>query len=229
MPTLWEMLRKKVEDANKPVAKPLEFQFYNPLGIRINHTMKIDMVEQGEDLAPLNFTLRQIRVVDRQVGQQNFQFVDYDVMARSLVGKPNLNMRVRLIPMEDPDANATHNVILFKKLTEFGYHQEFHEGLAFEKNNGEIQEHEAFEATYWRPDGITEPWECSTTLLRDEDNSGKVDENEARHGKLTYWDFHRQTTDDTGDFIEWYMVEMDDKGYFEIWVGKEISAVRISV
>ena len=46
---------------------------------------------------------------------------------------------------------------------------------------------------------------------------------------MTYWDFGNQFKDDGGnDYTEWYIVEMDDNGYFEIWVGREIDPARIS-
>lgn len=226
MPTLWEMLKRKVSGEEEEQVVPVEFQFYNPLQLRIDDVMKIDIIDGGEDLSPLNFPLRQIRAVNRQIGEREFPFVDYDVVSQSLETDQEIRMRVRLLPMEDPDTVMTHNVILFKKLAEFGYDKGFHENL---NTLDQIDEHEAFEASYWRPEGIRDPYVGETAYLRDEDSDGTVEEHEVRRGELTYWDFHRETEDASGKFIEWYMVEMDENGFFEIWVGREVRPERITV
>ena len=229
MPTLWEMLKKKVSGEEEEQEEPLELQFHNPLQLEIAHTVKLDVIDtDGVDLGPLNFDVRQIREVKRVIGDQTFFFVDYDLLGRSLAGD-EIRKRLRLIPMENPDAETTHDVLLLNRFDEFAYHEEFVKGLAFDQNNGEFYEQE-FEATYWRPEGVEEPWDARTAYIRDADSDGKVEEDEIRIGTLRYWDFGRDTEDDGGNTItEWYMVEMDENGYLEIWIGAEINPTRISV
>ena len=225
MPTLWEMLTKKKTEEEET---PLELQFQNPLQLRIGATVKLDVLDGDEDLSGLNFEVRQIREVKRTIEGQTFYFADYDLLGRALTGGGEVRKRLRLIPLEDPEAEQTHSVLLLNLLDEFGYDQPFEEGLAYDRNNGEFREGDAM---YWRPDGIKEPWEAETAYIRDADSDGKVEEDEIKIGGLRYWDFGRDTEDEAGNTVtEWYLVEMDTgNGYFEIWIGTEINPVRVSV
>jgi len=229
MPTLWEMLTKKKE----PEETPLELQFQNPLQLRINATVRLDVIDGDQDLSGLQFSVRQIREVKRTIEDEVFYFVDYDLVARELTGGGMVRKRLRLIPLQDPDADQTHSVMLLNLLDEFEYHQEYHESLDYEKNGGEVaelNEDGTVAATWWRPEGLRDPWIAETAYIRDADSDGKVEEDEIKIGTLEYRDFGRDTEDEGGNTItEWYLVEMDENGYFEIWIGKEIDPLRISV
>jgi|GEM_PF-6240123 len=227
MSTLWEKLTKKKD----PPPTPAELQIYNPLKKKINDLMHLNMVENGIDLAAISFTIRKIREVIRQIDGQAFKFADYVIIGRTLDGK-EIRKTIRLIPAENPDGEMTHSVLLFNRLDGFQYNKGFHDGLAYESNGGEFKEGDK---AYYRPtpDGSSEPiklpWEAETVMVQDLDNNGKVEDNEVKRGSLTYWDFGNQFKDEGGsDYVEWYIVEMDENGYFEIWVGCETDPSRIS-
>jgi hypothetical protein len=217
MPTLWEILKKKV---TKEV--PVETTIYNPLGLRKGHTLKIDTLE----FEKLNFTVEALRQVVRTIGGQKHFFVDYDVVAQPFDGDP-VALRVRLVPVENPDSELSHNVVLFKKIGDCAYDKGFHEGLSYEQNHGEFVEGDA---KYWRVNDVKTEWKAATTTLRDLDGSGKIDAKEAVQGKLVYWDFWRETEDAAKNkVLEFYNVEMDgESGFFEFWVGQNTDPQRIS-
>jgi hypothetical protein len=179
------------------------------------------------DLSQIIFSVQQIREVKRTIDNQVFHFVDYDIFGRSVDSDTPIKKRLRLIPLENPDENQTHSILLLSLLDEFGYNKSFEESLSFDNNGGEFQEGDAI---YWRPDGIKEPWSATIACIKDTNNDGKVESNEIKTSKLKYWDFGRDTQNEAGNSItEWYVVEMDDNsGYFEIWIGSEINPTRIS-
>ena len=227
MSTLWDKLTKKKDP---PPVSP-ELKIYNPLQKKINDLLHLNMVENGVDLATISFTIRKIREVVRQVEDQALKFADYIILGRTLDGK-EIRKMIRLIPAENPDGDTTHSVIMFSRLDGFQYDKGFHEGLAYEKNKGEFREGDKL---YYRPtpDGSSEPiklpWETETVSVSDLDNTGKITDNDVKRGTMTYWDFGNQFKDEGGnDYVEWYIVEMDESGYFEIWVGSETDPSRIS-
>jgi len=213
MPTLWEMLTKK----SKPA---VEFKFYNPLKMKIGNSIKIDIL----DFEKFNFTIQTLREVKRIVDNENFLFADYAILARPLDGD-SVSRRLRLMPMEHSDGNLTHKVLLLNKIAECEYDKNFHEGLSYEQNQGIFTE---ADATYWRVDDVKNEWNATTVTLQDIDNNGRLPPNEIKHGKLTYWDFWRQTEIDGNSLIEFYFVEMDQNGFFEFWVGSEINPTRVT-
>ena len=90
--------------------------------------------------------------------------------------------------------------------------------------------------TYYRPnvagtqEMVKTPWEAVTTSVCDEDRNGKVDPNEIRTGRLTYWDFGNEFKNDANQsYIEWYIVNMDGNGYLTIMIGPEVDLGRISM
>lgn len=217
MPTLWELLTRP-----KKEVKPIELRFYNPLKLRIGNAVRLDMI----DFENLNFSVNQMRESNRVIEGDDHYFVDYDLTARPYEGD-DVNVRLRLIPIASPDSESTHNVLLLTKIGDCGYEKEFHDGLAFEVNNGELEE---AGNKYWRVNDIKEHWEVEASLLRDKDNSGKVDITEVQKQPYHYWDYWRETEIDGVNTIEFYLVEMNSKtGSFEFWLGREIDQNRVSV
>ena len=212
MATLWDKLTKK-----KAPEVIVENTIYNLLSARINDAVKINTVDLEID----RFVVKTIREVKRRVNGQDFILADYDVASDKM-------LRIRLNPADNPDSKLTHDVILFAKLgDDMPYDKAFHEGLAYEENKGEFTEGDA---TYWRVNDQKKPWNAKTVVLRDLDNSGKVDTNEAVEGELTYWDFWRNTKDEADNEVtEFYIVEMDGDGVFTFWVGTQIDPLRIVI
>jgi len=217
MPTLWEILKKKVQ---KEV--PVESTIYNPLNLRKGNVLRIDTIE----FEKLNFIVEGLRQVVRNIKGQKHLFVDYDVVARPFDGDP-VSLRIRLIPVENPTTDLSHNVVLFKKLDECPYNEEFIKGLDWENNKGEFVEGDA---KYWRVNDIKTAWICTTKILRDLDGSGKIDASEIEDNKLSYWDFWRKVENEAKNLVlEFYNVEMDGNGFTEFWVGQEIDSQRVQV
>lgn len=218
MPTLWEILTR----SKKPEVKPVEFRFYNPLKLRIGNVVNFDHV----DFENLNFNLYALRESNRRINDEDHTFVDYDLTARPYEGD-DVTVRLRLIPIPNPESETTHNTLLLKRIGECGYDEEFHKGLAFEVNKGEFTEGDN---KYWRVNDIQEHWEVESSLLRDKDNSGKVDVSEVVKQPYHYWDYWREADFDGVQAVEFYIVEMDaDTGHFEFWLGREIDQNRVSV
>jgi hypothetical protein len=213
MATLWDKLTKK-----KAPEVIVENTIYNPFGVRVNDSVKINTI----DLEKENLVFNAIRQVKRTINRVEHSFADYD-----LGPQRDQPLRIRLVPMENPDSKLTHDVLLLAKVGECVYNKEFHEGLAFEANEGVFEEGET---KYWRVNDQQEPWLAKTVTLQDLDLSGKIDINEATKGSLTYWDFWRETEGEGGDkVIEFYIVEMDQDGYFTFWVGQQIDPLRIVI
>lgn len=218
MPTLWEILTGQDEEPD------VESQFTNPLKARIGNEVRIDTLELEE----LHFNVRALREVTRHVGDQEFQYADYILVARPFGGDP-VKKKLRLMPLDEhSDGSMTHSALLFDLLDEFEYHEDFHKGLAFEENKGEFLEGDAM---YWRVNEVEAPWECTVKHISDLDGDGEVEMEEVEDAAMTYWDFWRETEDDGGNkVLEFYIVEMDnDSGWFQIWVGKEIDQHRVQI
>lgn len=238
MATLWEILnrKKQVTPVNAPPT-PVETRYYNPLGLQIGNSVKVGTL----DYEDYNFVLRSIREIKSTYNGQTSKIADYDILARP-VNSDAIRLRLRLVPLAEPDKDLTHDVLLLKFVADFDYDKDYHDGLAFDKNQGVAQEGDD---TFWRVQDVKEPWEAKTASLADLDNSGKVDDSEVRNGSLTYWDFWRETQDaDNQKVTEFYFVEMDGivhkndqgettnlegSGKFDIWRGCKIAANRIKV
>ncbi len=212
MATLWDKLTKK-----KAPEVIVENTIYNPLGVRVGESVKINTV----DLDKKNFVFKSPREVKRLIDGQKFIFADYDV--QELSSKEIL--RIRLNPIENPDSQLTHDVVLLSPVGEgCGFDKNFYDGLLVNETFTEG------EAVYWRVNDVTQPWKAVTITLQDLDHSGKIDKNEAISGELTYWDFWRETADEADNkVIEFYFVEMDGDGNFTFWVGKQIDPLRIVI
>jgi len=215
MPTLWEMLIKKKE---KVISQ--DEIFYNPLKLRIGNHIRVNNL----DLGKLSFSLTNLRVVERVVDDKSFRFVDYDLTARPLDSEP-IRQRIRVTPHDD----GTFGVLLLKHFTGFGYDEAYHNGLSYEKNKGETYEPD-WDATYWRVNDMQTEWTAETDTLIDANNDGTITKDEVKHGKLTYWDFWRETNVESIKVLEFYLIEMNgEDGWFDIWVGQEIDPNRVEV
>lgn len=204
--TLWEILTtKKVTH---------ELKHYNPLGLKIGSIVKINTV----DTIDHNFVLKGVREVNRYIDRKDFKFCDYDVLSG------DVRKRLRVIPK-----NEGYDIVLFEFREEFPYEEGFHEWL---KNNHEVELGDLNPDDpphYWRVNDLTKPWEAKTVSMFDANNDNVINDDELEHGKLTYWDFWRDTKDEGGNKVtEFYNIEMDQDGMFSIWVGRIIDPLQVS-
>lgn len=230
MPTLWQMLweRKEEEIAT-------ELKFYNPAGAKVGNPVTIDTLE----FENLLFTITGLVEHKRDVDGKKFPFCDYNILARPLQGEAVVR-KLRMIPLEHPEGEKTHHIILLEKLDEFGAGEDFIQGL-YRQEGGEeyvlyvptaIDAEGTVEDTpYWRVNDVETEWWTDSSLLEDEDNDGTVEDSEVTRYTGRYWDFWRETQDEGGNkVLEFYIVEMDDdNSFFTIWMGQEIDAARVNI
>src|SRR4051794_21836626 len=114
--TLWEMLVDRIRG-------PVELRYYNPLRAKVGGSVMVDDI----DLKDLHFFIKEIRAYRRTVGGRQFFSTDYVLLARPLEAA-NVWLRLRLNPVEDPDAagGMTYHVLLLRLDDEFGYDEAFH-------------------------------------------------------------------------------------------------------
>lgn len=224
MPTLWEILTKRKEEEILA-----EDQVYNPLKLRIagsddQSIITVDTV----DFVGLKFIVKEIRETQRELDGEQHTFVDYAIHARDLEDN-QIERHLRLMPLEDPDGDLTHNCVLLERLDAFGWNEEFHAFINEVSDDEDVADFQIDDdkSQWWRINDIKTAWEATTSRLKDIDHSGKIDEDEVKQGYLTYWDYWRQNEEGTD--TEFLFIEMDDNGYFELWRGKEIDPNRIEV
>jgi len=237
MGTLWEKLTKnrveKPKKVKQQVAKLAEEKVHNPLNLKVNSTVSIKTI----DLEDSVFTVKGIRAIDRNENGVSHPIVDYDVASEDLSN--TIKKRIRLYPMKDGNSQFSNDVILFDLLAEFPYDENYFNQLA----SGEVAEptlkadgtpeidndgQPVFDY-FWRVNEVKSAWDAKTKYLADRNRDGEVDPSEIQYGNLTYWDFYRDTKDrDDNPVQEYYLVEMDGNGYFEIWRGVKIDPSRLS-
>lgn len=220
MATLWEILTKKKDP---PV--PQELQINNPLKMLVgNSIISID----SPNLSGLRFVAKGIREIGRKVDRQTHSFVDYDLIGRDLQSETT-EIRLRLVPLENPDGNLTHSSVLLSLYDQFKWNEGFYSTLNnVEKNSPDDPDLRCDDdgSEWWRVNDATTPWEATSLFLEDLDHNGKIDINEVQHEQIVYWDFWRQIENESLEFL---MVEMDENHFFQIWRGKEIDPNRIEV
>lgn len=240
MPTLFEMMVSyfKTKEA-------VESKFYNPYKIKVGELFRIDTI----DYEHLNFKMVALREVKRELDGKNHFICDYDLLARN--GNEEVNLRLRLIPIENPDGEINHHTLLLRRVEEFGYDKEWHHSLAEPWKNPETNEDEytiflnvfdekgqqifdennqAIQDQFWRVNDVKTEWHARTSLVRDENNDGTVEDSEVEQNDICYWDYWRETIEDDVKVMEFYIIEMDDKsGYFQLWRGMLTDPERIIV
>lgn len=220
MPTLWQILTQE-----KTPTTPLEFEYHNPLKLRVGNQLKINTLELEDCM--INVT--SIREVRRRIDGVDYFVADYDITAKKPFGSTDkpIKKKLRLVPLENKEGSIDHSVLLLNLLDEFIYNKEFHEGLDYSQNQGEFKEGDDM---YWRVNDVKSEWNANTVTMTDRDGDGTLEAQEIKRGKLTYWDFWRETVDEGNNkILEFYIVEMNEDGYFQIWVGSEIDPTRVEV
>lgn len=218
--TLWEMLVAKFQG-------PTELSYYNPLKARIGSSLTLDEI----DLRDLHFFVKEIRQYRRVIGEQEFTFVDYVLLARPL-GEDDVWARLRLVPIEGAEEGGmTHTVLLLRLYDEFAYDEAFHKVVTDTTQKFEVVEDGQVTEEYWRINDVTESYKADVSLLKDPNNDGTVDTDEVEKVQLEYWDYWRDTPDEAGQPVRQYLfVEMDaGHGWFQIWRGGETDPQRVMV
>lgn len=220
---------KKVQVEN--VIQAVEEQYENPLDVKIGSRIRINR----HDLVEHMFEVRAIREMTEKLLGGTLRIVDYDLFARVVGENPDIRMRLRLIPSDEPDpaSNNTHCMIAINLEDEMSYDEEFHgivtdeDGIFTETDNktGEECSFERFSSD------SPEPHEVSIVIIKDENFDGTVKPDEVSHENIEYWDYARNydINDEISD-TEFLFVELNiDNGIFQIWKGTEVESNAITV
>lgn len=229
--TLWEILSGK----NKRDLTPLELQYHNPLGARVGNTVSF---ENEPELRGINFVLEKMSVYETKVKARKFYHTDYHLKGLSLGMEKPLRFRLRLIPDEDETNKLGCKVQLLNNYDSMEWDEGFYKNVLLNET-GEFHVQyddsgaELAEARkYWRIDDVLDPYHARVTILSDKDGDGKIDEAELERADVTYWDYHRDTTNpDNGlEYREYLVVEMNDTSrYFTLLRGRWVEASQILV
>jgi hypothetical protein len=216
--TLWEMLVEKVQG-------PVELRQFNPLKLRVGHSLTID----DPELKELNFFVREIRSYRRALGGREFPFVDYVVRARPLNGE-DVVFRVRLVPMDEPDPSGpAHHVVLLRLFDEFAYDKSFEQVLTDTTKKFQVLDDDRVTEEFYRINDTVEPYSAEVTIVKDADNDGTVTSDEVEKRRLAYWDYWREDKNEAGSPVRRFLfIERDgETGWFQLWRGDEIDARQV--
>lgn len=217
--TLWEMLLDKIQG-------PAEFRYYNPLRARIGSAVTLDDVERRD----LNFFVQSIHEYKRSIGGQEFRFVDYVLVAR-LLGGDKILVRLRLMPVDDPDqvAGVAHHVLLLQLDDDLPYDEGLHKVVNDGTKKFQVLEDSEVQAEYVRINDVGTPYQADVTIVRDVNLDKHVTRDEIEKRRVEYWDYWREVKDEAGQpQREFLFVEMDgENGWFQIWKGSEIDPKRV--
>jgi hypothetical protein len=212
--TLWERLTKGKE--------PLEFKYTNPAKAKIGCSFIIDSL----DYKNLIFTLHEIIEYKRNINGKELFFADYVLIAKPIGkwnGKEEVLVRTRFMPIEIPDSQFTHNVILMTKYEEMKFNEELDNVLR--DNTGELlitDDSTGEEEQYWRLNDLKNSYHADLSIVTNQNVENK---------KVEYWDFSRITLDEANQqFTQYMFVEMDK--YYKVqtmWRGQEIDTNSVSI
>jgi hypothetical protein len=221
--TLWEMLASKVTPS-------MESTIDNPLKVRCGGAMSLNTI----DTAGMMFTVQSMTEYRRPAGTfggKDLTFTDYDLLARPL-GKEDVRLKLRLMPTaKNQYAGMTHNVVMLKEYFRCPYNEELHNAVTAGTKLFECFDNGVLTAKYFRINDLNDPHQAKVSFLRDEDGSGKVDDDEVQISKVEYWDYWREIKDEAGQPVtDFCFVEMDrESGNFVIWTGTDVDPSRVSV
>jgi hypothetical protein len=212
------------------VRGPVELRYYNPLRAKVGSAVMVNEI----DLKDQNFVVKEIRAYRRQIGGQEFPFVDYVLLSRPLGGE-DLWLRLRLVPLDRTEAERVsgldHNVLLLRLYDEMAYDKGLHDVVTDKTRRFQVIDEGKVTEEYFRVGDVTDSYKAEVAVLQDTDSDGKVDSDEVAQKRVEYWDYSRQTTGEAGLPLRQYLfVEMDaDSGWFQIWRGQEIDAQQVYV
>lgn len=189
--TLWE----------KFWAKP-----YNPLNAKIGSPLSIDSFGVRGSI----FTIHEMWEYKRKVNDKTLTFTDY------ILRSEDTYLKLRYLPVENPDTVLTHNVLLLSKYDEMAWCESLDE--ACRCGSGELIIND--EDTYWRMNDVKDSYLAKVTVIKDKTEKITVE----------YWDYHRDTLDEAQQqYTEYLFVELDDDTKMQtMWRGVEIEASSVT-
>lgn len=228
--TLWEILTGK----NQRDLTPIELQYHNPLGAKVGNTITLD---HEVDLRDINFVIEKMSVYETKVNGKKFFHTDYHLKGITLEMDRPLRFRLRLIPDEDAMNSLGCQVQLLHHYDEMEWDKDFHdmvlcsESCEFEVNYDDEGNELEHPRRYWRVENVFDPYNARVTILKDDDGDGTVEDEELERLDIRYWDYHRDTEDESNqEYREFLTVEMDAKTrYFTLLRGSFVDPTQIVV
>lgn len=228
--TLWEILTGR----NKRDLTPLELQYHNPLGARVGNTVSF---AHEPEISGINFVIEKLSIYETKVKARKFYHTDYHLKGLSLGMDKPLRFRLRLIPDEDETNKLGSKVQLLQIYHSMEWDEGFYQNVLL-SDSGEFHVNEddqgnalAEPRKYWRIEDVLDAYHARVTVLADKDGNGTIEDDELERLDVTYWDYHRQTTNEAGvDYIEYLTVEMTDQSrYFTLLRGRDVDSSQIMV
>lgn len=243
--TLWEMLVDCWTGYWYPPKKeepsPLELRYNNPLGAKLGTKISFD---HDPDLRGVNFNVEKIAVYETRIGaykvepRKVFWHTDYLLKGISPNADKPIRLRLRLVTNENSFNKYGSDLQVLYLMDEFVWDENFYNDVLCAENK-EFHIDKDRDGTpydpplvYWRVEDVSEPYKAKVTTLKDDNGDGRVGETELEIENTTYWDYHRNKTDDDGNVlgVEFLWVEMDNVSkYFMLYTGVDISTEQFQV
>jgi len=217
---------------------PVEFEYHNPFGIKVGNSVTVD---HDMNLAGINFFVDGILVYETVMDNgKRFYDTEYSLRGQALGMKKPKMVRLRVTPDDNAlDMKFPYALQILERYHEQAWDQGLFDYLNKLNGTGEFQVNQDDDGKdleearlYWRVDDVPDPYQCNLTIMRDLDRNGTVEEDELEHKTVTFWDFHRETTDpgSTEKVIEYLNVEMDnDTRYFQMFRGRDVMPFQVKV
>lgn len=232
MAKLYEILLRKVGWlSEEPPPASEESKIYNPIGAKVGGSITIDSL----DYRGQNFFVKEIREYSASMGGKTHRFVDYVLLSRPL-GKPDNWVRLRLVPDRHADSRLTHKAMVLSLYDEFEYNEDFKKGVLEDDTKKFVIDDDKSDNDptndthdeYWRVADVGISYNAKYVSMADEDNSGKVTQDELTRGEIEFWDYSRNTDIDGVELEQYIFVEMDAKtGWFQLWQGTQVSPENV--
>lgn len=224
--TLWDRLRGKKPPSPEP-EKAVEEKFYNPLDLRIGSFVTID----DPAFSDMEFIVYEIVEYRRNINDKVFFFNDYRLRTNPIDGEP-VKAFLRLTPMAEPEGDISHYVVVGlideSEDSSFGWSQDF-ENVVTDESGEFIVSDNGVDDIYYRYNDVEGSYQADLSIVRDENNDGKVEDNEVERQQIQYWDFWRKFINEGVEEIEFLYVEENlDHHWYTIHIGREIDPVRVS-
>lgn len=223
---------------NKRDMTAQEFQVHNPLQAKIGCSVSL---EHLPEVAGLNFFIQAIHVFETKVGSKKHYHTDY-LLKATVIGKEKpIRLKLRLLPDADSFSQLGNTIQVLENYYEMGGEEAEKINLRDVLADTEFQIYQDDEGnsydetdrpTYWRVDDVKDPYRAKVTILKDLDGDGSVQADETEHVSVTYWDYHRNTTDPETkqEFREFLSVEVDEAtDIYSFYRGRDVEPFQVIV
>jgi hypothetical protein len=213
--------------------KSLELQYHNPLGMKIGCSVNIN---DDLDYQDINFFLDGIEVWETICGDKKFYHTDYLLKGNALRLSSPLRLTLRLLPDENVNNKLGHSARLYRYYDELCRDDSFQAALDDPEGFKINYDYEGNELetpfVFFREGGVTAPYQCNVSYLKDIDGNGSVDINEVEKTERQLWDFARLCPSKSGgeDEKEYLDIQMLTKTeYIMMYIGKDILTSSVGV